>query len=101
MVRGGIRGSRQIRGGPHIRPPFKKFVPRHPFDLTLNEMVFPKCTPVIDDSAFTSALLKRNSDLTPTASEQAAIGTLVTKVQSVLDNLVVASGDFNICVSKY
>lgn len=42
-----------MRGG--IRPPFKKtFVPRHPFDLTLTEVVFPKVSPVVDDSALTA-----------------------------------------------
>lgn len=53
MVRGALRGSRPMRGG--IRPPFKKtFVPRHPFDLTLTEVVFPKVSPVVDDSALTA-----------------------------------------------
>lgn len=41
--------------------------------------------------------MKRNQDLSPTQIEQTAIGNLVTKVQSVLDNLVVAPGDFNTC----
>ncbi|XP_034662678.1 interleukin enhancer-binding factor 2 homolog [Drosophila subobscura] len=96
MVRGSLRGGRPMRGG--IRPPFKKtFVPRHPFDLTLAEVFFPKVAPAVDDSALTAALLKRNQDLSPTASEQTAIGNLVTKVQAVLDNLVVAPGDFNTC----
>ncbi|KAH8357226.1 hypothetical protein KR084_010633 [Drosophila pseudotakahashii] len=99
MVRGALRGGRPMRGG--IRPPFKKtFVPRHPFDLTLaGEVFFPKVplAGAVDDSALTAALLKRNQDLSPTPSEQTAIGNLVTKVQAVLDNLVVAPGDLTTC----
>lgn len=128
MVRGNIRGRPNIRG---IRNNFKKtFVPRHPFDQTLAEMVFPKVTTAVpDDSALTNvrefftcvansfairsklrgviienclflqALLKRNQDLSPNAQEQTAIANLVTKVQGVLDNLVVAPGEFTTCVS--
>lgn len=55
MVRGGIiRGARGggIRG---VRGPFKKpFVPRHPFDLTLAEVVFPKVAIIPDDAALTN-----------------------------------------------
>lgn len=59
MVRGGIRGRGGIGGGRggSMRggAPFKKtFVPRHPFDLTLAEIAFPKVSPVIDDSALTA-----------------------------------------------
>lgn len=58
MVRGGIRGRGAMRGGIGRGgggAPFKKtFVPRHPFDLTLAEIAFPKVSPVIDDSALTS-----------------------------------------------
>ncbi|CAD6991227.1 interleukin enhancer-binding factor 2 homolog [Ceratitis capitata] len=98
MVRGAMRGGRPIRGGLH-RPPFKKtFIPRHPFDLTLvAEVLFPKVSLQVDDSALTAALLKRNQDLSPTPAEQTSIANLVTKVQAVLDNLVVAPGDFNTC----
>lgn len=57
MVRGGIRGGRgNMRGaggarGGHFK---KAFIPRHPFDLTLAEVVFPKVGPAPDDSALTS-----------------------------------------------
>lgn len=112
MVRGNMRGGRggSMRGGGvggaggGLRGPFKKpFVPRHPFDMTLAEVVFPKVNAAgaasttlgttADDAALTNALLKRNTDLTPTPTEQTAIANLVSKVQSVLDNLVVMPGD--------
>lgn len=81
---------------------FKKtFVPRHPFDLTLAEVAFPRVGAIPDDSLLTAALVKRNQDLLQTAVEQTAIANLVAKVQSVLDNLVVAPGDFNTCVSIF
>jgi hypothetical protein len=64
-------------------------LPRHPFDLTLAEMAFPRVGTPVDDSAFTAAILKRSQELTPSASEQAAISNLVSKVQAVLDTLIV------------
>lgn len=89
-------------GGGMIRPPFKKFfIPRHPFDLIqAAESSFPKVVnqSTTDETNLTNALLKRNQDLTPTAAEQAALTNLVSKVQTCLDNLVVAPGEFNTCV---
>ena len=44
------------------------------------------------------AVLKRAQELTPTPQEQAAVLNLVTKISSVLDNLVVAPGNFEAAV---
>lgn len=64
-----------------------------------NTVYFPRVptNPVPDDSLLLNALTKRNQELTPTEKEQQSITNLVTKVQSVLDNLVVAPGDFDKC----
>lgn len=53
MVRGNIRSRPNIRG---MRTAFKKvFVPRHPFDLTLVELFFPKVTATVpDETALTN-----------------------------------------------
>ena len=44
------------------------------------------------------ALMKRNQDLTSSEKEQGAITNLVTKIQVVLDNLIVSPGSFDMCV---
>ena len=45
------------------------------------------------------ALLKRNGDLTPSTNEQASILALMTKINTVLDNLTITPGNFDAAVS--
>ncbi|XP_076438748.1 interleukin enhancer-binding factor 2 homolog [Babylonia areolata] len=88
MGRGMMRPS--FRPG----PPFRAFIPHIPFDLVQCEPTFPRAKVAIDDRPFTEALLKRNADLTPTSQEQASVLALVSKIQTILDNLVVTPGAF-------
>ncbi|XP_052096553.1 interleukin enhancer-binding factor 2 homolog [Mytilus californianus] len=91
--RGGpMRGGMMRPMGP--RPPFRAFIPHIPFDLVQCETVFTRAKPAPDDKSFTDALLKRHNDLTPSATEQSAILSLVTKIQGALDALVLTPATF-------
>ena len=95
MVRGGPRG--RGRGG-HMKPR-PPFIPHVPFDIILAEPAFPPVKPPKeeDDKPFQDALVKRNQDLTPSQAEQTALSNLVSKIQTVLDGLIVSPGSFDAC----
>ncbi|KAG8195091.1 hypothetical protein JTE90_029670 [Oedothorax gibbosus] len=95
-MRGGSRGGRPRggRSGPY-KP--KMFIPRVPFDVYVCESFFPRVKLAPEDTALTQAILKRNQDLSSTPQEQTAVLNLVTKIQSVLDNIALSPGTFDAC----
>lgn len=106
MVRGGgprgrgFGGGRGGRGGGFgMHKPRAPFIPHVPFDSVMAEPAFPPAKPRSSDNEeqLQAALVKRNQDLTPSQAEQTAITNLVTKVQTVLDSLIVSPGNFTAC----
>ena len=91
------RGGMQMPRPPMMRP--KIYVPRYPFDMILSEKHFPRARAAFEDGELTELLMKRNNDLSPSPIEQNSITNLVTKIQTVLDNLIVNPGGFESCVS--
>jgi len=81
---------------PHGIPP-KPFVPHIPFDLAqCGDSAWVKCKTANEsaEKAFSEAVMKRNTLLTPPQKEQDAVSNLVTKITGVLDNLIVTPGCF-------
>nr|XP_022303481.1 interleukin enhancer-binding factor 2-like [Crassostrea virginica] len=95
-MRGGMMRPMSPMGGPFKPgPPFRAFIPHIPFDLVQCESTFPRTKTTTDEKVFTDCLLKRNNDLTPSSQEQASILALVTKIQAVMDSLVLTPSSFD------
>jgi len=85
------REARRGRGGfkPHgqWRAPF---IPHVPFDMNQCEAAFQRVKPLPDDQPLFDELIKKNGELSPTPLEQSSVLNLVTKISTVLDNIIVA-----------
>lgn len=76
----------------------RQFQPHVPFDMVHCESAFPRVTEEVDDKALSEALVKRNQDLSPSATEQTAVTALVNKLQTAIDALIVAPNTFESAV---
>lgn len=83
----------------HFKPTQKPFIPHVLFDFIHAEHAFPRVKPVSaqEEKAFNDALIKRNQDLTPSSNEQTQLLNSITKIQAILDNLIISPGDFDAC----
>jgi len=88
---------------PKMPPPSfqNKFQVTHQaFDPMLAEEHFGKATSDVNDEPLTAALLKRTQELTPNNAEQQAVQNLVTKVESVVESLILAPQGLTIPVDE-
>lgn len=106
-----VRGSGRIGmnrfppplAGPMVPPFMSRRVPRHPFDIVLCEGAFPKVKPgahTTEESAFNAALLKRAQMLTPSPEDHSALLSVVTKIQSILDNIIISPGKTEVSIEE-
>merc|ERR1712127_1102801 len=102
--RGGNFGGRPNMGqhqNRHFKSNPKPFIPHVSFDFIQAEQSFPRVKTALpqEDKSFNDALVLRSQELTPGANEQTQLSNLLTKIQTIMDNLVLAPGDFDSCVS--
>jgi len=89
--------------GPMVPPFMSRRVPRHPFDIVLCEGAFPRVKPgahTTEESAFNAALLKRAQVLTPSPEDHSALLGVVTKIQSILDNIIISPGKTEVSIEE-
>jgi len=86
------------RGG---RPPHKSFMVTHQsFDSMMAENHFGKAYEEVDDTELNAALLKKTQELTPSGDEQSTVQNLMTKVETVIEALILAPEGLNIPIDE-
>ncbi|XP_050434242.1 interleukin enhancer-binding factor 2 homolog [Adelges cooleyi] len=108
MVRSGARMNMNrfpppLSAPPLIVPFMNRRVYRHPFDIVLCETSFPRVKPGVyttEESAFNTALLKRVQVLTPSPEDHSALLGVVTKIQSILDNIIISPGKTEVSIEE-
>jgi len=88
--------------GPGGGPPRQKafMVTHQSFDALMADTHFGKAYDDVDDSALNAALLKKTQELTPTTTEQSSVQNLVSKVETVIEALILSSTGLNIAVDE-
>lgn len=84
-------------GGPQRQ---RFYVSHHSFDPILAENHFGKAGEEVDDSEFSAALVKKTQELTPSTAEQSSVQNLVTKVETVLEGLILSPDGLDIPVDE-
>jgi len=99
------RGPMGMMGGP-MPPPGAvnrqggPMITHHSFDPLMAEPHFGKADPPKDEAEMSEALLKKTQQLTPTTTEQGSVQNLVSKIESVLEGLILAPTGLNIPVDE-
>jgi len=89
-------------GGPPRRPPpHKSFMVTHQsFDTMMAENHFGKAYEDVHDTELNAAILKKTQELTPSVTEQSLVQNLVTKVETVIEALILSSEGLNIPIDE-
>jgi len=68
-----------------------------PFDLSLSDNIFPRGSSEPDNALLTAALLKRNSELTPSSEEVQGLQSLVSRIESIVETIILSPSTFPSC----
>lgn len=75
-------------------------VTHQPFDLMMTGPHFGKPEPPNEENEMSDALLRKTQQLTPSTAEQSSVQNLVSKIESVLEGLILSPTGLNIPVEE-